>query len=71
LEGDVDLSDILGAQAKLVVFIASLLARAGVSQQLEFAALLETFAASIAETQPGEGALLTNWAQGVRSTQGH
>jgi len=40
------------------MFLASLLARAGVVETAEFAALLFTFAATVEETDPGEGRLL-------------
>ena len=57
-----------GAQGKLVVFIASLMHRAGVVGTGEFASLLATFAATVAETDPGEGEILAQWASAVRST---
>jgi hypothetical protein len=60
--------DLAGAQGKLVVFLASLLQGAGVVKSAEFAALLAMFAATVAETEPGEGAVLAQWASAVRST---
>jgi hypothetical protein len=45
-----------------------LLARAGVVETAEFAALLSTFAATVEETDPGEGRLLASWASCVAST---
>jgi hypothetical protein len=50
------------------MFLASLLARAGVVETAEFAALLSTFAATVEETDPGEGRLLAAWASCVAST---
>jgi hypothetical protein len=67
VEGGSD-SDLAGAQGKLVMFLASLLARAGVVETAEFAALLSTFAATVEETDPGEGRLLAAWASCVAST---
>jgi hypothetical protein len=58
--------DLAGAQGKLVVFLASLLQRAGVVPASEFADLLEIFASSVAETQPSEGAILAGWATAAR-----
>ena len=69
-EGGSD-SDLAGAQGKLVMFLASLLARAGVVETAEFAALLSTFAETVAETEPGEGALLAAWSADVRAASGH
>jgi hypothetical protein len=42
-----------------------------VIEQREFAALLETVAATVAETEPGAGALFSFWALGVRSIRRH
>jgi hypothetical protein len=61
-------NDLAGAQGKLVMFLASLLARAGVVETAEFAALLATFAAIVEETDPGEGRLLASWASCVAAT---
>lgn len=61
-------NDLAGAQGKLVMFLASLLARAGVVETAEFAALLSTFAETVGETAPGEGRLLASWASCVAST---
>ena len=66
-----ELRDLVGAQGKLVVFMASLFQRAGVMKTSEFASLLETFAQTVAETQPGEGAILATWSAHVRAASGH
>ncbi len=58
-------SDLAGAYGKFVMFLASLLQRAGVVETVEFADLLATFAATVNETDPGEGRLLALWAAGV------
>lgn len=63
-----DYDALAGAQGKLVVFIASLLARAGVAEQSEFASLLATYAQCVSETDPAEGRLLSGWADGVSGT---
>jgi hypothetical protein len=65
LEDFGDDTAMVGAQGKLVMFIASLLQRAGVVEIAEFAALLAAFAATIEETDPGEGRLLAYWASCV------
>lgn len=59
------LDDIAGAQAKFAVFTASLLQRAGVATMADFADLLRSFAQTVAETDPGEAALLTAWADAI------
>lgn len=61
-----DISDeaaLAGAQAKFALFLASLFQRAGVAPMVEFAALLDVFAETVAETEPGEGAVLAQWAK--------
>ncbi|MBS0363393.1 MAG: hypothetical protein JSR98_18610 [Proteobacteria bacterium] len=50
-----------------MVFIASLLSRAGVVSTSEFSSLLSVFADTVAETEPGEGALLAAWAADVET----
>ena len=55
-----------GAQARFVLFLASLLHRERVIAGPEFGALLATFAATVSETDPGEGAILAGWAAAVR-----
>lgn len=65
------LEDLTSAQGKFVVFIASLLQRSGVVTTAEFAALLDLYAASVAETEPKEAALLAAWSASVRSVSVH
>lgn len=67
MAGEDDHDDLVGAQGKLVVFIASLLSRAGVVSTSEFSSLLSVFADTVAETEPGEGALLAAWAADVET----
>jgi hypothetical protein len=57
-----DVGDVAGAQAKFVVFLASLLQRADLVKMDEFARLLAVFADSVAETDPGQARLLSDWA---------
>jgi hypothetical protein len=64
-EGGSD-SDLAGAQGKLVMFLASLLARAGLVETAEFGALLMVFADSVRETDPGQGDILAEWASALR-----
>lgn len=59
-------TDLAGAQAKFVVFLAALLERAHVVDAQEFASLLSTFAETVIETDPGEGEILDGWASAVR-----
>ena len=59
------LENLVGAQAKFVAFVASLLQRQGVISAAEFAELLAVFAASVASTDPQEGQLLAGWADEV------
>jgi hypothetical protein len=66
LNEDGGTSDLVGAQGKMVVFIASLLQRAGVARMDEFGELLTVFADTVAETEPGEGAILRHWASALR-----
>jgi len=68
---DVQIEDVVAAQGRFVVFIASLLQRGGVTPMSEFAHLLDTFAATVAETDPREAALLSTWSAGVRETLLH
>ncbi|MBV9509348.1 MAG: hypothetical protein JO303_03590 [Caulobacteraceae bacterium] len=49
-----------------MLFLASLLHRERVIAGPEFGALLATFAATVSETDPGEGAILAGWAAAVR-----
>lgn len=65
------LEDVVGAQAKFAVFVASLLQRHGVAQLSEMAELLDMFAQSVAESEPGEAAILAQWAAAIGATSGH
>ena len=65
------LEDLVGAQATFAVFVASLLQRTGVAQMSEMAELLGVFAESVAETDPGEAAILAQWAAAIGATSGH
>lgn len=69
-EGGSD-SDLAGAQGKLVMFLASLLARAGVVEAAEFGQLLAVFADTVAEEDPGEGEILSRWAMAVKAMSPH
>jgi hypothetical protein len=60
--------DLVGAQGKLMAFLAAILQRKGVMGSGEFAALLDAYAETIAETDPGEGRLLARWAATVSQT---
>jgi hypothetical protein len=71
LDEDSDIRDLVGAQGKLVVFLASLLQRAGVVKTGEFASLLHTFALAVTETDPEEGSILAAWSAHVRAASGH
>lgn len=59
-------SDLVETQGKLLVFLASLLERAGVVETSEFGALLTVFADSVRETDPDQGEILANWASALR-----
>ena len=61
-------ADLVGAQGKFALFVASLLQRAGVAPMTEFADLLNVFAQTVAETKPREAAILSEWASGVQGT---
>ena len=63
--------DLAGAQGKFVVFLASLLQRAGVVSVAEFASLLTAFATTTSETSPEEGDVLAGWAAAVRALVPH
>ena len=57
--------DLAGAQGKLVLFIASLFQRAGIATTGVFGELLKVYAASVAETDPGQGEILLEWAAAI------
>lgn len=63
--------DLAGAQGKFAMFVASLLQRAGVAPMEEFAELLAMFAETVADTDPGEAAILSQWAATIRAPSGH
>jgi hypothetical protein len=67
MSADVE-TDLAGAQAKFVVFLAALLKRTGVVDADEFAGLLSAFATTVIETDPREGEILDRWASAVRSS---
>jgi hypothetical protein len=67
----VDPDDLAGAQGQFALFIASLLQRAGVATMAEFGQLLAVYAAAVAETSPGQAAILASWASNVSSSTGH
>jgi hypothetical protein len=62
LEPGCSCTDLADAQGKLVLFLASILQRAGGPPRDEFGRLLAVFAESVAESSPAEGAILTRWA---------
>lgn len=64
-------ASLAGAQGKFAAFVAAMLHRAGVAPAAEFAALLDAFAQTVAETDPEEGKLLAEWADAVRAAQPH
>lgn len=59
--------DLAGAQGKLVVFLAALLERSNIASSAEFGQLLAVFADTVAESDPGEGAILSRWAAAVKA----
>ena len=62
MEPSCSCTDLADAQGKLVLFLASILQRAGGPPRDEFGRLLAVFAESVAESSPGEGAILARWA---------
>ena len=65
------IDDLVGAQGKFVIFIASLLQRADVASMQEFGKLLSLYAATVADTDPGEAAILKRWAAAIGDTVAH
>ena len=61
-------SPLAGAQGKFAVFMASLFQRAGVATMQEFSELLTIFADTMADTDPGEAAILEGWAAAIRGS---
>ena len=51
-----------------MIFIASLLQRADVASMQEFGELLSLYAATVADTDPGEAAILKGWAATISNT---
>ena len=65
------IDDLVGAQGKFVAFVAMILQRAGAAEVNEFAALLDTFADTVVETDPEQGRVLAGWAAQVRALRPH
>jgi len=65
------MTDVLAAQGKFVLFMASLLQRGGIATMGDFAQLLDTFAAAVDETEPKEAEILAGWASAVRKAIAH
>jgi len=65
------IDDLVGAQGKFVAFVAVILERSGVAEVNEFAALLDTFADTVVETDPEQGRILAGWAAQVRAMRPH
>ena len=59
------IEDLVGAQGKFVIFIASLMQRAGVASMDEFGELLSLYAATVADTDPAEAEILKGWASTI------
>ena len=59
------IDDPLGTQGKFVIFIASMMQRAGVASMNEFGELLSLYAATVADTDPREAEILKEWAATV------
>jgi len=66
-----ELEALAGAQGKFVIFVASLLQRAGVAPIEEFADLLGVYAECVAETDPGEADILRSWAASILAVRTH
>jgi len=65
------IDDLVGAQGELVAFVAVILERSAVAEVTEFAALLDTFADTVVETDPEQGRILAGWAAQVRAMRPH
>jgi hypothetical protein len=63
--------DLKGARGKLVLFLASILQRADILPMAEFSPLLTVYAATVGETAPAEGRILSDWADVVRGIEGN
>lgn len=68
---DLQMADLMAAQGKFVIFLASMLERGGVAAMTDFAQLLDTFAATVEETEPKEAEILASWASAVRKAVAH
>ncbi len=55
----------------MLVFLSSLLERRGIVAAGEFAMLLQLYAEVVAESEPGEGAILAYWAAVTRAATSH
>jgi hypothetical protein len=61
-------ADLAGAQGKLAIFIARLFQRTGVATMAEFSELLDMIAETMTTSEPGEAALLRQWAAAISTT---
>jgi len=64
-------SELMRAQGHILVFLSSLLERRGIVAAGEFAMLLQLYAEVVAESEPGEGAILAYWAAVTRAATSH
>jgi len=71
VEDTSDQFELIGAQGKLVVFLAVLLQRSNIVSTAEFGQLLAVFAETVAEADPGEGDILSGWATAVKAMAPH
>ena len=63
--------ELMRAQGHFLVFLSSLLERRGVVAPGELANLLGLYADVVAESEPGEGAILAFWAAVARNGVPH
>ncbi len=64
-------AELMRAQGHFMVFLSSLLERRGVVAAGELANLLRLYADVVAESEPGEGAVLAYWAAIARQDVPH
>jgi hypothetical protein len=64
-------AELMRAQGHFMVFLSSLLERRGVVAAGELATLLQVYADVVAESEPGEGAILAFWAAVARTGAPH
>ena len=57
--------ELMRAQGRFVLFVASLLQGSEIVKRDEFGRLLAVFAATVRETEPAEGDILAEWAAGL------